>query len=191
MRSVSRPVRTDGVLSLPQADHLFASTSIQDVVPALAKLFGHHHANSWIVVAHQDQPLAALRSLDRTGRSRIGRPRRPRQLHPQGRSRTAMVRLCPDRSAVLLDDAAADRQAEPGSALLARVRRLHLLEAIELSLSSLSAGIPRPWSTTLKSSELGFESIWTATVEPTGENFTAFDRRFVSTCRIRSESASK
>ena len=57
--------------------------------------------------------------------------------------------------------------------------------------SSLSAGMPRPRSTTFSATELVSESIWTETFESSGENLIAFESRFVSTCRMRSGSASK
>ena len=49
----------------------------------------------------------------------------------------------PDAAAVLLDNAAAEREAQAGAAQGARVRRVALLEALE-DVSSFSGAMPRP-----------------------------------------------
>ena len=121
----------------------------------------------------------------------IGRARRPRELHPQRRARAVLVGLRPDRAAMLLDDAAADRQAQPRAALLAGVRRTRPAGSGRTRPPACPRECRGPRSTTFSSTEFGSESIWTETVEPAGENLIAFDSRLVSTCRMRSESASK
>ncbi len=54
--------------------------------------------------------------------------------------------------------------------------------------SSLSAGMPRPWSMTDSVTPADPGRIITDTVEFGGENFTAFDSRLVITCSSRSGS---
>jgi len=48
-------------------------------------------------------------------------------------------------------------------------------------LSSLSVGMPRPSSTTFKRMESEVASVWMRTVEATGENLMALERRLVTT----------
>ena len=55
--------------------------------------------------------------------------------------------------------------------------------------SSLSAGMPRPWSMTERVTPVTPGRSMTETVELGGENLTAFESRLVSTCSRRSGSA--
>ena len=100
----------------------------------LTKLLRNNLPDTRVVVAHQDQAFAALSGIEAGMRRCIGCPRRSRELHPQRRARSGIVRLRPDRPAVLLDNAAADRQPQPGAALLAGIRGLDLLESPEYGL---------------------------------------------------------
>ena len=107
---------------------LFAGDGFDDCVALAGEVFGDDGANAGVVVADEDGAFATWRGS--SGSDDVGRAGGAGKHDVEGGSE-AEVALRPDGAAVLLDDAAADREAEAGAALLAGVGGFDLLEAVE------------------------------------------------------------
>src|SRR5712675_472292 len=107
---------------------LFSGVGFDDGVTLAGEVFGDYGADAGVVVADQDGAFAARGQgsgkHDVAGAAGAGK-------HDVEGGAEAEVALRPDGAAVLLDDAAADGEAEAGAALLAGVGGLDLLEAVE------------------------------------------------------------
>ena len=123
-------VEEDGfdVLLGGEDEGLLARGRLDDGIALAVKVFGDHGANAGIVVADHDGAFAAWGKDCADGH--VGGAGGAREHDVEGGSGYEIA-LGPDGAAVLLDDAAADGEAEAGAALLARVGGLDLLEAIE------------------------------------------------------------
>ncbi len=117
-------------------ESLVAGDGFDDGVALAGEVFGDYGTDAGVVVADQDGAFAAM--SDRGGKNG-GRGGDGRQIggaggagqHDVEGGADADVALRPDGAAVLLDDAAADGQAEAGAAFLAGVGGFYLLEAVE------------------------------------------------------------
>src|SRR5271170_1994547 len=107
---------------------LFAGRGFDDGVALAGEVLGDHGADAGIVVADQDGAFAA--GLGWSGKDDIGGAGGAGKHDVEGGS-GAEVALSPDGAGVLLNDAAADGEAEAGSAFLACVGGFDLLEAVE------------------------------------------------------------
>src|ERR1700733_535570 len=90
---------------------LFAGVGFDDGVALAGEVLGYDGADAGVVVADQDGAFAAWGKL--RGDGDIGRAAGAGKHHVE-RGAGAEVALRPDGAAVLLDDAAADGEAETG-----------------------------------------------------------------------------
>ena len=102
-------------------------------------MFGDNGADAGVIVADQDGAFASDWNLS-SGRHYVGGAGGAGK-HDEERGSETKVALSPDGAAVLLDDAAADGEAEAGSALLTGVGGLDLLEAVEEILDAAAETI--------------------------------------------------
>jgi len=109
-------------------DGLFAGGGFEDGVALVHEVLPYDGADAWVIIADEDGALAARQHVG--GCDCVGNAGGAGE-HDVERGSGAEVALCPDGAAVLLDDGAADGEAEAGSAFLASVGGLDLLEAIE------------------------------------------------------------
>ena len=107
---------------------LFAGGGFDDGIALASEVFGDDGADAAVVVADEDGAFAAR--LDGGGKNDIGCAAGAGKHDVEGGSGTE-VALGPDGAGVLLDDTAADGKTEAGSAFLAGVGGLDLLEAVE------------------------------------------------------------
>ena len=139
-------------------------------------------------------------SVKRARRSALAWVRfRCRRKRKQESASLAYFALGPDAAAMLLHDAAAERQPEACSAQRARVRASPCWNRSKMR-SSFSGEMPRPWSSTMKHTApllnlpapVATESTSHAASRmavPGGENLMALPTSSFSTCSTRSSSA--
>ena len=111
-----------------QDEGLFTGDGFDDGVALAGEVLGDYGADAGVVIADQDCAFAARGERRREhnvgGAAGAGK-------HDVKGGPEAKVALGPDGAAVLLDDAAADGEAEAGATFLAGVGWLDLLEAVE------------------------------------------------------------
>src|SRR5882757_5495189 len=107
---------------------LFSGDGFDDGVALAGEVLGDYGADAGVVVAYQDGAFATWR--ERRREHDVGCAAGAGK-HDVESGAEAEVALGPDGARVLLDDAAADGEAEAGAAFLAGVGGLDLLEAIE------------------------------------------------------------
>ena len=123
-------IEKDGfdVMLCREDESLFAGAGFDNGIALAGEVLGDDGADACVVVADQDGAFAAWREL--RGNGDVGGSGGAGEHHVE-RGAGAEVALSPDGATVLLDDAAADGEAQAGAAFLAGVGGLDLLEAVE------------------------------------------------------------
>ena len=111
-----------------EGEGVFAGGGLDNAVALTGEVLADDGANAGVVVADQDGTFAL--GGDERGDDDVGHAGGARKHDVEGDTDTE-VALGPDGAAVLLDDAAADGEAEAGAALLAGIGGLNLLESVE------------------------------------------------------------
>ncbi len=171
---------------------LLAGFGFEDAVAVLAEVLADDGADAGVVVAEDDGAVdGGETGGDGRGSATGLRRGQGKQEGGSGAAALLLVGFCPDAAVVLVDDGAADGEAEAGAAFLAGVGGFDLLETVEDGVELVDGDAAADVGDAQEEElVVGFDAD-AGRCRRTGENLMALERRLVRTWRIRSESPSK
>ena len=189
---MSRIARSNASPASIQLQRLLRGDSVSRAAPSPTCRLQRQHAPVGGVVV-DDQHAPALRAAAACRRTRAGpapaaSPTGASMVKRERRAVARPVALGPHRAAHQLGEALADREAQPGAAVLARGRRIGLAERLEQPADGLGgqadAGVAHR-ERELRRRCLPAPRVTVSTTSPRSVNLTALTSRLSRICRSR------